>query len=257
MAEDNIDHLELLTDALSIDNNVIGTDSREGCLSLLAEREFDLVVLDYNLKKKFSGFDILKEITGAYPHLPVIMVTAYGSEDLAVKVMKTGAKDYIRKTLDNNYIDRIVNNVKLLVQVSQEDKFTQNDVLKLLEDYLEEFCQLWHEAILKMMGMYEIPPMASGDINMLKPFYKSLKEDILNNTEETSLHAYKEYLQGKGYTKSALFFIEFLNISFKSTLTRFFEGKVSGGSKDIFIEKVDQLTTRNSIKIQKSFFNIG
>ena len=129
VAEDNVDHLELLTDALSEENEVVGTDSKEGCMEQLQKDTFDLVVLDYNLKKDFSGFDILREITLKYPYMPVIMVTAYGNEELAVKVMKIGAKDYIRKTLDNNYIDRIVSNVRILV-----NKREKEDYRKIKED---------------------------------------------------------------------------------------------------------------------------
>ena len=153
VAEDNVDHLELLSDALSEENDVIGTDSKEGCMERLSQDQFDLVVLDYNLKKNFSGFDILREITLKYPYLPVIMVTAYGDEELAVKVMKIGAKDYIRKTLDNNYIDRIVTNVRTLVRKKdkRDYKKIKSEALKLLTNGRKKFTRMKKNLIFRVL----------------------------------------------------------------------------------------------------------
>ena len=209
VAEDNVDHLELLSDALSEENDVIGTDSKEGCMERLSQDQFDLVVLDYNLKKNFSGFDILREITLKYPYLPVIMVTAYGDEELAVKVMKIGAKDYIRKTLDNNYIDRIVTNVRTLVR--KKDK----RALKFLKDNTNEFINQWKEKIHSYEEKFDIP----GTFNITDPFFKKLYKaflddltgDKITRTIETLNEIFKDHVQDE----RLLLNIELLNVSFR------------------------------------------
>lgn len=57
----------------------------------------DLVILDYFLNASLTGLDLLNEWK-KQPHFPpVIMLTAAGSEDVAVRAMKTGVQDYLRK----------------------------------------------------------------------------------------------------------------------------------------------------------------
>jgi two-component system response regulator PilR (NtrC family) len=57
---------------------------------------FDLVISDINMPG-ITGMDLLAQIRGDFPDLPVIMITAYGSSDSAVQAMKLGAVDYITK----------------------------------------------------------------------------------------------------------------------------------------------------------------
>ncbi len=45
--------------------------------------------------------ELLKMIKGTRPEMPVIMMTAYGSIDMAVEAMEIGANDYITKPVDS------------------------------------------------------------------------------------------------------------------------------------------------------------
>ena len=217
VAEDNIDHLELLSDALSDENIVIGTDSKQGCMEQLAKDQFDLVVLDYNLKKDFSGFDILREITLKYPYLPVIMVTAYGDEELAVKVMKIGAKDYIRKTLDNNYIDRIVTNVRTLVRKKDRGDYREikKNALKFLKDNTTLFVKKWKEKIHVYEEKFDIP----GTLNMADVFFQKLYtaflDDLAGDKISQTLDVLKEIFTDHVQDERLLLNIELLNVSFR------------------------------------------
>lgn len=217
VAEDNVDHLELLSDALSEENIVVGTDSKEGCMERLAHEQFDLVVLDYNLKKDFSGFDILREITLKYPHLPVIMVTAYGNEELAVKVMKIGAKDYIRKTLDNNYIDRIVRNVRTLVKKKEKGDYKQikKDVLVFLKEKKEDFIQKWKDKIQKYEKRFEIPDTLDVPNPFFKKLFKAFLDDLSEDKISRTLDTLKGIFKDNIHDEWLLLNIELLNVSFR------------------------------------------
>ncbi|MDZ7737398.1 MAG: response regulator [Gammaproteobacteria bacterium] len=57
----------------------------------------DLVILDYFLNASLTGLDLLNEWKNQENFPPVIMMTAAGSEDIAVRAMKTGVQDYLRK----------------------------------------------------------------------------------------------------------------------------------------------------------------
>src|SRR5436190_22732816 len=74
--------------------------ARSGELGLteLKEGKFDSVLLDLNLGPE-NGLDILEQILKRQPNLPVIIFTAQGSVKNAVEAMRSGAVDFMEKSL--------------------------------------------------------------------------------------------------------------------------------------------------------------
>lgn len=74
-------------------------------MSELGSTDFDIVLLDMNFKAGINtgneGIFWLREIKKKYPHLEVVMITAYGDIELAVKALKDGAADFVLKPWDN------------------------------------------------------------------------------------------------------------------------------------------------------------
>lgn len=72
---------------------------------LMREREYDVILLDMNFKKGVNdgeeGFFWLSQILGIDPNAVVILITAYGEIDVAVKAIKNGATDFILKPWKN------------------------------------------------------------------------------------------------------------------------------------------------------------
>jgi hypothetical protein len=98
LIEDNPDHAFFERQALERELGAeVTTEPRpEDGLRRLREHDYDAVVLDYNLPGE-DGLDVLKRIKSASADLPVILITAFGSEEVAVEAMKEGASDYIVK----------------------------------------------------------------------------------------------------------------------------------------------------------------
>jgi DNA-binding NtrC family response regulator len=69
-------------------------------LSKLGERPFDLVLLDLALPGR-SGIDLLSEIRSHDSRLPIIMITAYGTVENAVRAIQSGAANFVQKPWDN------------------------------------------------------------------------------------------------------------------------------------------------------------
>jgi DNA-binding NtrC family response regulator len=72
---------------------------REG-MARIGERAFDLVLLDLALPDR-NGMDILADLQAQDRQLSVIMITAYGTVENAVKAMQSGAANFIQKPWDN------------------------------------------------------------------------------------------------------------------------------------------------------------
>ena len=69
-------------------------------LARIGERNFDLVLLDLALPDR-NGMELLAEIHAQDPQLSIIMITAYGTVENAVKAMQVGAANFIQKPWDN------------------------------------------------------------------------------------------------------------------------------------------------------------
>ncbi len=83
-------------------------DTGEQAIEMLRQQLFDLVLTDLALGRGANGMDVLKTAIELRPETAVVMITAHGSEKIAVEAMKSGAEDYIPKPFDNDEIRVVV-----------------------------------------------------------------------------------------------------------------------------------------------------
>jgi DNA-binding NtrC family response regulator len=85
-------------------------------LKRLENASYDLVLLDLMMPDR-SGMEVLKEVRERDPETPIFMITAYGSVEVAVDALKSGANDYFSKPWDNEKllieIDRMIASTRL------------------------------------------------------------------------------------------------------------------------------------------------
>lgn len=79
---------------------MITADNARNALRLIKGADLDLVITDMKMPG-MSGMELLEELKKIKPELPVIMMTAYGTIELAVEAMKKQAYDYITKPFQN------------------------------------------------------------------------------------------------------------------------------------------------------------
>lgn len=106
IADDQRDVLEALRLLLKPEGFAIETaTSPAGVLDALGVREFDAVLIDLNYTRDTTsgqeGLDLLSRIQAVDSTLPVIVMTAWGSVDLAVEAMRRGARDFVQKPWEN------------------------------------------------------------------------------------------------------------------------------------------------------------
>ncbi|MFZ5572254.1 MAG: sigma-54-dependent transcriptional regulator [Thermodesulfobacteriota bacterium] len=76
-------------------------------IGILQQESFDLILLDYKMPE-LNGIDVLTSIKASQVKTPVILMTAYGSTDIAIEAMKRGAYDYLVKPFERKELSRIV-----------------------------------------------------------------------------------------------------------------------------------------------------
>lgn len=106
--DDEIKLLKLLGMILSQENfNVKEASTARSAMTMLEQYDFDVVLSDVRLPDAF-GVDLIKSIKTKYPHLEIILMTAFGNITDAVQAMKNGAYDYLVKGDDNEKIIPLV-----------------------------------------------------------------------------------------------------------------------------------------------------
>jgi DNA-binding NtrC family response regulator len=106
VADDQADVLEALRLLLKGEGCAVQTARTPmGVLQALQAASFDVVLIDLNYTRDTTsgkeGLDLLAQTRALDPTLPVIVMTAWGSVDLAVEAMRRGARDFVQKPWEN------------------------------------------------------------------------------------------------------------------------------------------------------------
>ncbi len=110
IVDDEADILELLEITLNrLDIEAITAKNISNAQALLEKHEFHICLTDMRLPDG-NGLELLQTIQVTQPKLPVIVITAHGSMDLAVKAMKLGAFDFLNKPVDLKELRQLVTN---------------------------------------------------------------------------------------------------------------------------------------------------
>jgi two-component system NtrC family response regulator len=101
IVDDEKNYLVVLEALLGPEGYEIMTlDNAQAALGLIQEADLDLVITDMKMPG-MSGMELLEAAKEIKPELPVIMMTAYGTIEMAVEAMKKQAYDYITKPFQN------------------------------------------------------------------------------------------------------------------------------------------------------------
>ncbi|MBM4169325.1 MAG: response regulator [Ignavibacteria bacterium] len=120
------------------DFDVTLSDSGESAIEELTSKPFDVVLLDHKMTG-ISGLNVLQWIHEQKMDVPVIMITAAGSETIAVEAMKLGAYDYFSKDIiDIDHVPLAVRSVheRHLFRLEKEQWKREREVLRAVESSL-------------------------------------------------------------------------------------------------------------------------
>ena len=136
-ADDQADVLEALRLLLKAEGLALETaSSPAGVLAALEAREFDVALVDLNYSRDTTsgqeGLSLLARIAALDPTLPVVVMTAWGSVDLAVEAMRRGAGDFIQKPWENERLLAILRTQIALAQALRKGQQleAENSILR-------------------------------------------------------------------------------------------------------------------------------
>ncbi len=106
LVEDDVTHADLIHQCLAREHamNVQRAPTAQRAMSLIDQRSFHCVVLDYSLPDR-DGLDVLKDIRSRRANLPVVFLTSVDSAEICVRALKGGASDYLVKK--RNYLETL------------------------------------------------------------------------------------------------------------------------------------------------------
>ena len=139
IADDQRDVLEALRLLLKSEGYQIdAVESPAAVLKALEQRDYDVVIIDLNYARDTTsgqeGLELLTKIHAADEMLPVVVMTAWGSVNVAVEAMRRGARDFVEKPWDNERLKAIVRTqaelgraLRRATRLEAQSRTTQND----------------------------------------------------------------------------------------------------------------------------------
>jgi sigma-B regulation protein RsbU (phosphoserine phosphatase) len=124
VADDQADVLDALRLLLQGEGLAIeAVQSPAGVLGALDRREFDLLLMDLNYARDTTsgreGLDLLSRIRASDAQLPVVVMTGWGTMEIAIEALRNGVCDFVQKPWDN---DHLVDLVQRLATKRRDDR---------------------------------------------------------------------------------------------------------------------------------------
>lgn len=147
IADDSEEARELLHDLFSVKGHeVIDAIDGKEAMNLFDSTQPDIVMLDI-MMPQYSGIEVLKYIKDRSPGTPVVVMTAYGTEEKAVEAMKLGADDYLSKPLSYKDVVVLVEDLLEKNRVKFEN-IRLKEKIHETERYLAHLVDIVNEAII-------------------------------------------------------------------------------------------------------------
>jgi DNA-binding NtrC family response regulator len=125
VVEDNSSLRKVLCQVLARDGfSVLDAESAEASHEILESHPVSCVLCDFKLPGA-DGIALLKMVREAHPHLPFVIMTAFGSVDIAVEAMKSGATDFISKPFEPRSLAPMLREVIQHNRILDRSSFTR------------------------------------------------------------------------------------------------------------------------------------
>ena len=157
IVDDEINQVKMLEGFLKRQGyNTVSVNNPLNALEIVKKNKIDLVISDYKMPE-ISGKELFEKILIVNPEVKFIMITAFGTVETAVDVMKIGAVDFIQKPLDLSVLLSRIREI--------EDSLLINSAKKEIEEKIDIEIPFKNNNILEIYKT--IHKIAPQDINVL------------------------------------------------------------------------------------------
>jgi DNA-binding NtrC family response regulator len=172
IADDQADVLAALRLLLKGEHhNIASASSPAGVLKIVETEDLDLVLIDLNYARDTTsgseGLELLPRIRAIDPTLPVIVMTAWGSVDIAVEAMRRGARDFIQKPWDNARLLAIVRTQIELAQALRRGQRLEAENLALRDGASENLPRVIAQSPAMKSVLKVVERIGPADANVL------------------------------------------------------------------------------------------
>ena len=234
---------------------------------------YDALLVDFNLRET-NGLEVIKDITKKGLDIPIIMVTAFGNENIAAEAIKQGAYDYIVKS--DNYLKKLPANMLNVIQehrLRKEKEEKKEIKKKLIESELkyktlvEDIIDLVFTADRKLnilsvnpacQRIFECSEEDTLKINLYELIYEEDREKTVNYLKGSFISK-MEFIEGLEFRiKTANGNIKHLELNAKAIYDENDKlKKIEGVIRDIterkkFEQKMFQIDKLNALGLQAS-----
>ena len=129
IVDDEADMLGLLERSVSseLDCEVRTADNAHRARELMELDRYDLVLLDIRMPG-MDGMQFLQKIQNDFPDTTVVMMTAYGTIDLAVEAIKKGAYDFLTKPFELDKVIHVLDKALERSRLISENRLLQKKI---------------------------------------------------------------------------------------------------------------------------------
>ena len=166
----------------------------QAALNAFGADTFDLMVADLRLPD-IDGMEVIKRVKGIHPDTKVIIITGYPSVSSAVKAVKVGVSDYLRKpftsdeflsAISDTMIEKKSSMEELITETQKERLIQKQEVIRVLERATQDtdfWADLLEESASALKG-YQLSSSArsaiiSGDLDWIKKNVGDLTKEQL------------------------------------------------------------------------------
>ncbi len=189
IVDDDVEMCRMVSDILKKEGlSVLALHESLEVSKILNKEDFDVMVTDLKMKG-LNGLDLLETANKVAPLTPVIIITAFGTIESAIKAMKMGAYDYITKPFK---MDELV----LTVRKALENRLLKKEVVRLKKEVESRYD--FHQLIGKS-------PLMQNIYNLIERISDSSSSVFITGESGTGKELVAKALHYSGVRKGALF----------------------------------------------------
>ncbi len=127
VVEDEVKMQRILEVNLRDKYNVLLASNGQEALDIVRRKGVNIILTDMKMPEK-DGLSLLHDVKAFAPDIPVILITAYGTIESAVKAMKEGAYDYILKPLKMDEIEVVIEKALAHASLLDENRYLREEL---------------------------------------------------------------------------------------------------------------------------------